>query len=355
MRSKITKKRVLGLTLAAALAVTGTIAFASSSQAAAGKVVITPTSGPEATAGKVITLTGTGFKVGSVTKVGTVANSGVQFNTATTCPATSAAADATAIFDATTRSVVSATKLVVTVPALTAAVAPVTTQKWSVCVYDTASPNVLLSSGSYSTLPAPVLTSLSPASGSNAGGDTVTVVGTGFTKTSKVKFGTVASTKVTVSTDGTTITAVTPSEAAATTVVSVTTEGGTNAPVVGSADEFSFKNAITLSPVSGDGTAGNTIDITGVGFSALAATPSVVFTRAGMTSATDDIATCSDVQLVSDTELICTAPDLTSTNGAFVVVVTSDATKYMADATVANRPDFETVLSSGAAYISAPF
>ena len=249
---------------------------------------------------------------------------------------------------------VSATKLVVTVPALTAAVAPVTTQKWSVCVYDTASPNVLLSSGSYSTLPAPVLTSLSPASGSNAGGDTVTIIGTGFTKTSKVKFGTVASAKVTVSTDGTTITAVTPSEAAATTVVAVTTEGGTNAPVVGSADEFSFKNAIVVSPVSGDGTVGNTIDIIGVGFSAVTS-PAVVFTRAGMTSATDDIATCSDVQVVSDTELICTAPDLTSTTGAFAIVVTSDASKFMADATPGNRPDFETVLSSGAAYIAAPF
>jgi hypothetical protein len=200
--AKISVKRVLGVTMAAALAVSATVALASSSQAAVvpGKVTTTPVSGAEAVAGKVITLTGTGFKVGSKEKVGTAATSGVQFSLAT-CAATAGTAG-TGLLDATARTVVSATKLVVTVPALDAS-ATGALQKWNVCIYDTATPNVLVYTGTYSTLPAPTISGPNvPAKGSVTGGDVVTVVGTGFTKTTKVKFGSVVSTKVVVATDG---------------------------------------------------------------------------------------------------------------------------------------------------------
>jgi hypothetical protein len=352
---KVSTKRVLGLALATAMAVTGTVTFASSSEAAAGKVVASPTSGPENVAGKVVTLTGTGFKTGSTIKVGTAATSGIQFNLATTCPLTSATAG-TGIVDVSARTVVTATKLVVTVPALDVSLTGAT-QKWSVCVYDTATPNVLLSAGTYSTLPAPTIAGAnSPASGSVAGGDIVTVSGTGFTKTTKVKFGTVASTKVVVASDGLSLTAVAPAAPAGAVAISVTTDGGTNAtPLVGGDDDYTYQNAIVVSPAFGDGVAGNSIDISGVGFSAVTS-PEVVFTRAGMQSATDDAATCTDVQVVSDTEIVCgTTPALLTTlSGAWIVVVTSDSSKFMADG-VGVKPTFETVLSSGAAYTSAPF
>jgi hypothetical protein len=361
MRSpKISPKRVLGLTLAAALAVTGTIALASSSEAAVGKAVITPATGPEGVAGKVITVTGTGFKLGTTVKVSPAASSGVQFSLAT-CGLTVGTTGA-GLLDATARTVVSATKMVVTVPSLDLAVAPVTSQKWNVCIYDTASTPALMSTGTYTSLPAPTITAAnSPASGSVAGGDVITVSGTGLTKTTKVKFGTQLSTKVTVAADGLSLTAVAPSAAAGAVAVSVITDGGTNAtPATPAWDDYTYQNAIVLSPASGDGTAGNVIDISGVGFSSLLPAASVVFTRAGMTSITDDLTKCTDVQVVSDTELICTTPLLDGSgaaapNGAFIVVVTADDAKYMADATAANRPAFETVLSSGAAYAAAPF
>jgi hypothetical protein len=80
----------------------------------------------------------------------------------------------------------------------------------------------------------------------------------------------------------------------------------------------------------------------------------VVFTRAGMTTATDDLAKCSNIQIVSDLELICTTPLLDgltvpTPNGAFIVVVTSD------DAAIAPTATFESVLSSSAAYTAASF
>jgi IPT/TIG domain-containing protein len=358
---KISTKRAFGLTLAATLAVTGTVAFASSSQAAVGKVTATPASGPELTAGKVVTLTGTGFRVGTTNKVATAALDGVQFSIAT-CTAGVTAADPAAVIQASARTVVSATKMVVTVPSLPAAAVAGATQKWNICVYDTqgnggsgTGTQALLSSGTYSSLPAPTISAAnSPASGSVAGGDTVTVTGTGFTKATKVKFGSVLSSKVTVATDGTTLTAVAPSAPAGAVAVSVTTEGGTNAtPGTASFDDYTYKNAIVVSPNVGDGSAGNVIDITGVGFDSLPGAATVVFTRAGMLTSGDDLFKCSDVQIVSDTELICTAPLLdgsnttTAPNGGWIIVVTSDDTSASAT--------FQTVVSSGAGYTTAPF
>jgi hypothetical protein len=341
--------------MAVALCATGTVALAGNSEAATvvvGKVTAVPASGPEANGTKVITLTGSGFKAGNTVKVGTAGvdtASGIQFSLAA-CAAT-ATTSGVAVIDVAVRTVPSATKLVVTVPSLTAGAAAVT-QKWNVCVYNTASPNVLIDAGTYSSLPAPTIGAAnSPAAGSVAGGDVVTITGTGFTKASTVKFGTVASSKV-VFTDSTTVTAVAPSAPAGTVNVVVTTEGGTNAaPGTATFDDYLYQNAIVVSPTTGDGSVGNAIDITGVGFSTITA-PSVVFTRAGMTSATDDLTKCTDLQIVSDTELICTTPAMDGTtlpNGAFIIVVTSD------DTAVAPAATFQSVLSSGAAYNVAPF
>ncbi len=76
---------------------------------------------------------------------------------------------------------------------------------------------------------APTITSnVSPASGSTAGGTSVTMTGTNFTGATGVTFGGAAATSVTV-VNSTTITAVTPAGTAGTASVIVTTPAGSNA------------------------------------------------------------------------------------------------------------------------------
>ena len=74
---------------------------------------------------------------------------------------------------------------------------------------------------------APTVTSVTPSSGPNAGGNTVTIAGTAFTGATSVTFGGTTSPSFTVVND-TTITAVVPSGAPGTASVLVTTTVGTN-------------------------------------------------------------------------------------------------------------------------------
>ena len=79
---------------------------------------------------------------------------------------------------------------------------------------------------------APVLTGLTPPSGSIEGGTVVTVTGTGFTPGSTVQVGGSGPiTPTSISPDGTTLTFVTPAGPAGTTTVTVTSPGGTSAPL----------------------------------------------------------------------------------------------------------------------------
>jgi len=115
--------------------------------------------------------------------------------------------------------------------------------------------------------PTPVVTVLSASSGPVAGGNTITITGTGFTGATKVGFGPKNSTEFTVVND-TTITALVPPQAAGTHNVVVTTRGGASATVT--ADLYTYlppAPVITaLSAASGPVAGGNTITITGSGF-----------------------------------------------------------------------------------------
>lgn len=88
----------------------------------------------------------------------------------------------------------------------------------------------------YPTNPAPTVTAISPASGSTAGGTTVTITGTGFALATAVSFGSTAAAAFTV-VNASTITATSP---AGTGIVDVTVanSGGTSA--TGAADRFNF-------------------------------------------------------------------------------------------------------------------
>jgi len=90
----------------------------------------------------------------------------------------------------------------------------------------------------YTFVAAPAITSISPTSGTTAGGTTVTINGTGFTGATKVSFGGAgAATSFTV-VSSTKITAVSPAAAAGEHGISVTTPAGTSASVA--ADNYTF-------------------------------------------------------------------------------------------------------------------
>ncbi len=86
--------------------------------------------------------------------------------------------------------------------------------------------------------PVPVVSDVAPSAGPTAGGTTVTVGGTGFTRATKVTFGTVPASSFKVLSD-TQITAVTPAQGSGRRYVYVTTPGGRSAPSPG-ADQFAY-------------------------------------------------------------------------------------------------------------------
>ena len=119
---------------------------------------------------------------------------------------------------ATNRVVVNSTTITCTTPAGTAGAK-------SVLVTTPAGTNAANTLFTY--VAPPTLTSVSPNSGSTAGGSAVTLTGTGFTGATNVTFGgTAATNRVVV--NATTITCTTPARAAGTASVVVTTPAGTN-------------------------------------------------------------------------------------------------------------------------------
>ena len=84
----------------------------------------------------------------------------------------------------------------------------------------------------------PAVTGLSPATGTTAGGTSVTITGSGFTGTTAVLFGNVAAASFNVL-NSTTIVAITPAQAAGTHSVTVTTPGGASPAVA--AGQYSYQ------------------------------------------------------------------------------------------------------------------
>jgi hypothetical protein len=120
--------------------------------------------------------------------------------------------------------------------------------------------------------PTPTVTGVSPSTGSAAGGDTVTITGTGFTNAYDVSFGSVSA-SFTINSDGS-ITATSPAASADGAVdVTVTSVGGTSA--TGSADQFTYADAAPtvsgVSPSTGSAAGGDTVTITGTGLTTASA------------------------------------------------------------------------------------
>jgi hypothetical protein len=108
---------------------------------------------------------------------------------------------------------------------------------------------------------APVISSISPAQGPAAGGTTVTITGTSFTGVTAVKFGSVSAVFTVVS--ATQINATAPAGTGSVSVT-VTTPGGTSNGVAYA--YVAVPTVTSVSPTQGPTSGGNTVTITGTGF-----------------------------------------------------------------------------------------
>jgi choice-of-anchor C domain-containing protein len=174
--------------------------------------------------------------------------------------------------------------------------------------------------------PTPVVGSLSESTGPATGGTTLTVLGSGFTPASTVKFGQTAAQSVTfLSPQALTVTSPPGSG-----LVDVTVQNGGTSSATSSADQFFYGSppAVTgLSPASGSTAGGTTVTITGTGFTGATA---VSFGGIPATSFT----------VVSDTQIQATAPaEQAGTVGVDVVTPAGASAQVAAD---------------GYSYLSAP-
>ena len=116
---------------------------------------------------------------------------------------------------------------------------------------------------------APSITAVNvPTSGPTGGGTPVTITGNGFTATSTVMFGSVASPTVTYTGSSTSLQAVSPAGAAGTVDVTVTSEFGTS-PITQPDDQFTYTSGLavtSVTPSSGPSAGGNSVTIGGSGF-----------------------------------------------------------------------------------------
>jgi hypothetical protein len=221
---------------------------------------VSPSSGPT-TGGTIVTITGTAFTKTTKVSFGSVEASSFRVVSGN---------EVTAMAPAQSTSIQTVS---VTTPVGTSAFSPANDQ----FRYDA---------------PIPVVASIGPGSGPDAGGTLVTITGSGFIGTGKVRFGTAVA-QFTVVSD-TVVTAVTPAQAPGPHPVYVTTAGGTNT-AGGAGGEFRALPPVpvttAVTPASGPTTGGTTVTITGTEFSgvtkvAFGAVPATGFTVVSNTEIT---------------------------------------------------------------------
>jgi hypothetical protein len=375
MRSfKLSTKRVVGLALATALAFSGTVAVAGSSEAAVAAVKPVPSTGATA-GGTVVTITGKGFaSAAGVSKVGTV------WFELTTCAIANIAVNPVT---AANLNVVSSTKITATTPALALTTAPAPTV-YNMCVSNSGN-TAVIGTAKFTSYARPTINTtalitspnigLSPIVGKSTGGGTVTIQGEHFTSKTTATVGGVPLTKVKVEIGATTtasatagddtLTGTLPAGTGAANAVVVTSEGG---PSADSAVSFGYVDVVTVSPTLGNGTPANGITLTGSGFNARKVggsgadfadveainTSVIVFKPVGALYTTATVPAgvtapnCTAIQVVSDTELTCKAPDLdlpADVGGYQVMIIDFDGTDI----------NSQTALTASSIYTVAPF
>ncbi|WP_353063325.1 IPT/TIG domain-containing protein [Tunturibacter psychrotolerans] len=155
--------------------------------------------------------------------------------------------------------------------------------------------------------PAPTVSSVTPNSGSTAGGTAVTITGTNFVAGATVTFGSTAGTSVVV-VNSTTITATAPAASAGAATVTVTNSGGQSGSLASAFTYIAPPTVTSVSPNGGPLAGGTAVTITGTNFAAGA---TVTF---GSTAATS-------VTVVNATTITATTP--AGSAGAVTVTVTN--------------------------------
>ncbi len=248
---------------------------------------ISPISGP-AVGGNTISLTGTGFYAGMTITIGGVACNSINVtstNLASCSPAGGAAGAQDVVVGLTS---------------------PVQTSTLS---------------GAYTYREAPTIASISPTSGSTAGGTSVTITGTNFVTGSVAKFNGTNCTSIS-SLTGTSFTCLTPARSAGPVTVFVTNPDGQTTPT---SVAYTYNPPPTLSSISpsfGAVSGGTSVTINGSNF-VLGATASV----GGVT--------CASTSFVNSTRLTCVTADL-STTGLKSVIVTNPDTQSVTLSNVFN-------------------
>ncbi|MBB6732830.1 IPT/TIG domain-containing protein, partial [Cohnella zeiphila] len=238
---------------------------------------LNPTSGSDA-GGTSVTITGTGL--GSATSV-----------TFDGTPAASFQVD-------------SATQITAVAPAGTAGAVDV--------VVTTPGGSAMAAEG-FTYFASPTITSLSPTTGSNAGGTSVTITGTDFTGATAVTFGGTPAASFQVD-SATQITAVAPAGSAGPVDVVVTTPGG-SATAAGGFTYFASPTITQLSPTTGSNAGGTSVTITGTDFT-------------GATAVTFGGTPADAFQVDSATQITAVAP--AGSAGPVDVVVTTAGGSAMA-------------------------
>ncbi len=159
----------------------------------------------------------------------------------------------------------------------------------------------------------PAITSMSETEGPTAGGQNLTITGTGLTGTTSVHFGTATVSSYQVVTD-TQITATTPAHSAAAVNVTVTGPSGTSPTNAASRYTYLAPPTVTaISPSSGPAAGGTVVKITGTGFATGAA---VKFGGVAATS----------LKRVSGTAIKATSPPGTAGSTVDITVTTAGGT-----------------------------
>jgi hypothetical protein len=139
----------------------------------------------------------------------------------------------------------------------------------NITVTTSAGASAVNSADQFSFLSSPLVTAVSPAMGSTAGGKAVTITGANFSGASSVTFGPNAASSFSVNSNGS-ITATAPAGSAGTVNIWVTTQAGESATV--SADQFTYMGApvVTgISPSSGSTAGGTQVTISGSNFTGI--------------------------------------------------------------------------------------
>ena len=166
----------------------------------------------------------------------------------------------------------------------------------------------------------PLLTAISPASGTGAGNTQVTITGEGFTGATAVRFGHTPAVPFTVLSD-TQITATSPAGAGVVDVI-VVTAGGTS--VTSSADQFSYLPTVTAISVASGPTAGATqVTITGTNLGGATAV------KFGSNTATIQSNTGTQIVVVSPAGTVGTVDVTVTTAGGTSATSTADRFTYV--------------------------